>query len=66
MAEDKEGLIYEPTPTLKQEQKPQAYCDRQGPGYDNDVPINGWLRAKGESAEGKPGFDKLRQGRASK
>lgn len=65
MAEDKEGLIYEPTPTLKQEQKPQAYCDRQGPGYDNDHKMD-WIRGVGESAEGKPSFDKLRQGRASK
>lgn len=40
--------------------QPQKLGDRanlQGPDYDNNH-ANDWVRGKGESAEGKPGFDK--------
>jgi hypothetical protein len=33
-------------------QKPQDPVDKHGPGYDNDVPTNSWLRGGNES--GKP------------
>jgi len=55
MAKEQEGLIYETGGTAEQEHRPQAYCDRQGPGYDNDVSLAGWLR--NGKAEGKPGYD---------
>jgi hypothetical protein len=54
MAKQAEGLVSEPTPSMADEHRPQAYCDRQGPGYDNDVPAKSWLRSDGEK---KPGFD---------
>ncbi len=53
------GLIDEPViPACDpRQQKPQAPEDRQGPGYDNDVPSN-WLRGMGTGgATGKPSFD---------
>lgn len=56
------GLVDETGGTDAQEHRPQGYCDRQGPGYDNDVPLSGWLR--NGDATGKPGFDKT--GRGSK
>ena len=50
--DDGMGSIYD------REQLPQAPEDQHGPGYSNLVPDN-WLRGMpGESAEGKPGFDK--------
>lgn len=58
---EKEGLIYETGGTAQQEQKPQAYCDRQGPKYDNDVSLKSWLR--NGNAETKPSFDKHKAGR---
>lgn len=36
-------------------QEPQCPEDKHGPGYDNDVPANSWLRSDGTK---KPGFDK--------
>ena len=36
--------------------EPQAPEDKHGPGYENDVPLNGWLR--GTDATKKPGFTK--------
>jgi hypothetical protein len=46
-----------PTPNMKAKDgtRPQSPEDKQGPGYDNIHP-NDWVRSKGESAEGKPGF----------
>jgi hypothetical protein len=39
-------------------QEPQSPMDKQGPGYDNDVPMD-WRRGGGSGqAEGKPGYDK--------
>jgi hypothetical protein len=43
---------------MKDEYKNQMPEDQHAPGYDNDVPVNSWLRGGNESAEGKPGFDK--------
>lgn len=65
MADDKEGLIYQPVvpATDRRQQEPQAPEDRHGPGYDNDTP-NDWRRGGGNGgAEGKPGFDKHKAGR---
>lgn len=55
MAKDDDYLVNQPEPSAKEQQKPQAPEDRQGPKYDNDA--SGWVRSPGESAEGKPGFD---------
>jgi hypothetical protein len=35
--------------------KPQDIEDEHGPGYDNDVPADSWLRSDGEK---KPFYDK--------
>jgi hypothetical protein len=35
----------------------QSPSDKQAPGYDNQVPINSWLRGGGEDATSKPNFD---------
>lgn len=35
--------------------EPQCPEDKHGPGYDNDVPLNSWLR---DDATKKPDFDK--------
>jgi hypothetical protein len=37
-------------------QENQFRENMHGPGYDNDHP-NDWVRGRGESATGKPGFD---------
>jgi hypothetical protein len=37
---------------------PRAREYAQGRGYHNDVPSDSWLRAAGEDATTKPGFDK--------
>lgn len=42
------------TPADKGQNEPQAPEDKHGPGYDNDVPLSGWLR--GPDATKKPGF----------
>jgi len=67
MAQTKEltkGLVDETAATPAQEQKPQAYCDRQGPGYDNDVSLKSWLR--NGDATTKPGFDHTGKGTKEK
>lgn len=38
------------------QQAPQSPGEKHSPGYDNDVPLNGWLR--GKDATKKPGFAK--------
>lgn len=43
------------SPPPPDQHKPQFPEDQHGPGYENDA--SGWVRAPGESAEGKPGFD---------
>jgi hypothetical protein len=52
-------------PPNPNQNKPQALGDPetnlQGPAYDNDH-RNDWVRGRGQSGEGKPGFDKM-QGR---
>jgi hypothetical protein len=42
--------------------KPQDPIDKQGPDYMNIHP-NDWIRGKGESGEGKPGFDRSKFGK---
>lgn len=54
MAEKREGLITEEYGTPEQNQRPQAPSDRQGRGYDNDVPAYSWLRSDGQK---KPSYD---------
>lgn len=61
---EKEGLIYEKGGTPEQEHRPQSYCDRQGPGYDNDVKLSSWLR--NGDATTKPSFDKTGKATRSK
>jgi hypothetical protein len=43
------GLVSEPTPNELERaaQAPQDPVDRHGPGYDNDVAPNSWLRGMG-------------------
>src|SRR5262245_14643632 len=57
------SLKYEndPPPPPKNNAGPQRLGDSsnlRGPGYANEAPQNSWLRGGGESAEGKPNFDK--------
>ena len=47
----------------KNEQAPQMPEDKHGPGYDNDVPLGGWLRTDGTK---KPSFDKSNAWRGGK
>jgi hypothetical protein len=58
------GLLDQPVPTLKEQQEPQAPMDRHDTGYDNQVPIDSWLRGGGPGqATDKPNFDKHKAGR---
>jgi len=46
--------------TLNQEteEAPQDACDRRGPDYSNNTPVNSWLVGGGkQQAIGKPGYD---------
>jgi hypothetical protein len=61
-AKERYGTIKQASPPSDyNENKPQAVGDRnnlQGPGYDNPSPGD-WLRGGGESAQGKPRFDRM-------
>src|SRR5262245_35118550 len=37
--------------------------DGRGPDWQDDVPVNPWLRGGGAGGEGKPGFDRSKGGR---
>ena len=56
-ARERYGPLRETDMKPKDMSEPQFPEDKRGSDWQDDAPGN-WLRAKGESAEGKPGFDK--------
>ena len=57
-ARERYGAVKTPDMKAKDMSAPQRLGDSnnlRGPGWQNDHP-NDWVRGKGETAEGKPGF----------
>lgn len=59
-ARERYGKPHEPTLSQKSDEAPQCPEDKRAADYDNNTPDN-WLRGM-PSAEGKPSFDKSKDG----
>src|SRR5262245_14830306 len=61
-ARERYGRLPQVDMKRKDMRAPQFPEDKRGPDWQDDHP-NDWVRGKGESAEGKPGFDHSKGGR---
>ena len=55
-AYERYGAPKQPDMRPKDASSPQSRDDQRGPGWQNDVPENLWLRGGGKGGEGKPGY----------
>jgi hypothetical protein len=59
-ARERYGKLDTPSMKAADGTKPQTPDAKQGAGYRNEVPTSSWLRGGGESAEGKPYYNKIK------
>jgi hypothetical protein len=64
-ARERYGEARSPSMKATDATKPQSPEDKHSPNYRNEVPTSRWLRGGGESAEGKPHYDKITPRRGS-